>query len=709
MLRNRTRVTHFSLVTHEVLCAIATEVTMPAMSIKTKATLLTTAAFVGLLALVSAIHMYRVSADIKKLVGDQQFTLVARVAEEIDERLASRHQALIAVAKRIPVEIVSNARQLENNLKNRPGILAVFDRVFFFSIEGPVLADLPVATSIGINVSDREYLQQTIRTGKPYISEPFLSRTMREPIVMFTAPVLDHRGQVVGILGATLNLLGGNFLGKLGAAKIGNTGGYALLGRNRTIVMSRDKSRIMTPGPAPGISAYFDHATAGQEGWEEGFNNRGVQAVFSYKPLQKAPWVLIAVFPVEEAYAPIMLAQKRIAGVTLILALLLAPLFWFAIRRILSPLLMLRDTIRQLRNDPDAAQEVPIRRQDEIGDVAADFNALMQERRQARAALRESEGRLRAMFEQAAVGMAVLDEHGNYVDANQKLCDIVRYTREELIGMNFDQIIYPADLPATLAERARRTRGEALNYSLDKRYLTKDREPVWVNATATSVIDADGRISHVISVIQDISERVLLTARLAQLAHHDALTGLPNRALFTERLTQALLRSKRSRHLTALMYLDVDRFKMINDTLGHAAGDELLKGFADRVRKCVRASDTVARLGGDEFIILLEDLHRSEESCLVAQKIIDAMQEQFQLGTQPHQISTSIGIAFASDGDSCGEDLIRRADAALYEAKRAGRNRYGIAPPLLTEVRGLAAGAGRNHPADDSASAHSWG
>ena len=684
---------------------------MPPMNIKAKVTLLTTAGFLGVLAIVSAIHMYRVSVDIKKLVGDQQFTLVARVAEEIDERLASRHQALIAVAKRVPAGIAGNARQLEDNLKNRPGILAVFDRVFFFSIEGQVLADLPVAKSLGINVSDREYIRQTIRTRKPYISQPFLSRTMREPIIMFTAPVLDNRGEVVGILGATLNLLGENFLGKLGAAKIGDTGGYALLGRNRTIVMSRDKSRIMTQGPPPGVSAYFDRATAGQEGWEEGINSRGQQAVFSYKPLQKAPWVLVAVFPVDEAYAPVMLAQKRIAGLTLILALLVAPLFWFAIRRILSPLLMLRDTIRQLRNDPDAVQEVPIRRLDEIGDVAADFNALMQETRQARAALRESRMQLSRMIETAMDAIITVDEGGHITIFNRAAERMFGWNAADIIGKPVSELIpqrfrashhgHMSGFGGTSGDaRMMGAKGEGRRiYGLHR-----DGSEIALEASISRT-NVGGKPSFS-AIMRDITERLLLTTRLEQLAHHDALTGLPNRALFTERLTQALLRGKRGRHLIALMYLDVDRFKTINDTLGHAAGDELLKDFADRVRQCVRASDTVARLGGDEFVILLEGLHRSEESCLVAQKIIDAMQEQFHLGTRPHQISTSIGIAFASGADTCGEHLIRRADAALYEAKRAGRNRYGIAPPLLTEVRGLAAGAGRYHPADDSEAAH---
>jgi diguanylate cyclase (GGDEF)-like protein len=269
--------------------------------------------------------------------------------------------------------------------------------------------------------------------------------------------------------------------------------------------------------------------------------------------------VLVAALPVEEADAPITRAQQRIAGVMVVLALVLVPVIWLGIRRLLRPLLALHDTIRRIRADPRTAEEVAIESRDEIGDLARDFNALMRERRQAESAL--------------------------------------KFTTDEL----------------------------------------------------------------------------------ERLAHHDILTGLPNRALFNDRLAQALHHAQRSDKLTALMYLDIDRFKSVNDTLGHAGGDELLKEFAGRLTHCVRVADTVARMGGDEFIILLEGLHGPDEVRVIAQKIIDSMQMEFSIGGKPLRVTTSIGIALTGAAATTAETLIKQADAAMYEAKCASRNTFRVA------------------------------
>ena len=803
---------------------------MKPFSIKTKVTLVATASFLALLALVTAIQMYSVKAEISVVVGDQHYTLVSRVAEEIDQKLEADRQLIGIVSQSISAELIADLDELQKNLDRRAILRSVFDSIFIISAKGYVLVDSPAEGRRGIDISEQENFRQTLATRKPYISQPFLGKTSRKPVVTISAPIFNTRGEIVGLLTGTLNLLNPNVLGSIGNARIGQTGSFALVGRDRTIVVSRDKDRIMTAGPSPGISPYFDHATAGQEGWEEGTNSRGLNAIFSYKPLQTAPWVLIAALPVAEAYAPVLLAQKRIAAVTFIVALLLAPVIWFGTRRILSPLLALRDAIRQMRNDPDSVPEVAIKRHDEIGDLAADFNELMRERRHAENALVASEARLRAVFEQAAVGIATIDASGFYMDVNQRMCDIVRYTREELVGAHCQQIIHPDDIAATLAYSAKRKRGEIENYSHEKRYVTKDRRVVWVHATVSSVIAADGRSSHAISVIEDISERkkvelalresegrframiegsplgvfvsdtagnctyvndthrkicgvnsqhalrldwrtgihpddreaadaawdqaardnsefdadlrylrpdgtviwahvrasafgdgekalghvgtaqditerVQHTEQLELLAHHDVLTGLPNRALFMDRLEQVMLRCVRSHHLTALMYLDIDRFKWINDTFGHAAGDGLLTGFADRIKQSVRASDTVARLGGDEFVILMEGLQRPQDAYNVAQKIIDAMQVAFPIGTQLTRVTTSIGLAFASGAEVTGDGLLKRADAALYDAKRGGRNKVNVAPPLLAEVRASMVTGKATMPPDRSASA----
>jgi len=177
----------------------------------------------------------------------------------------------------------------------------------------------------------------------------------------------------------------------------------------------------------------------------------------------------------------------------------------------------------------------------------------------------------------------------------------------------------------------------------------------------------------------EIKARKVLEERLREMAQFDTLTGLPNRALFSDRLGQAVARARRSSQFLAVMYVDLDRFKPINDTYGHAAGDALLRQFAERLRMFVRASDTVARLGGDEFSLIVENLPGKAEAALVAAKILDAASKPFLVENHSLQVGASVGIALGGSEVLTGAELLRRADAALYDAKRAGRGSFRFA------------------------------
>jgi len=183
-------------------------------------------------------------------------------------------------------------------------------------------------------------------------------------------------------------------------------------------------------------------------------------------------------------------------------------------------------------------------------------------------------------------------------------------------------------------------------------------------------------ISHFVAVFSDITERKNSEARIAYLAHHDPLTGLPNRALFQDRLQQAMGRAERNADLLALLYLDLDRFKTINDSLGHIAGDRLLQAVAERLQSCVRETDTICRQGGDEFIIVLTDIGDTEIPARIAEKILRHLSEPFDLDGHALGTSFSIGIAvYPNDGDT-PEALMKNADTAMYHAKESGRNTY---------------------------------
>jgi len=259
---------------------------------------------------------------------------------------------------------------------------------------------------------------------------------------------------------------------------------------------------------------------------------------------------------------------------------------------------------------------------------------------------------------------------------NRKFCDMVGYSADELHQGSVRRIHHPEDTDADQHLEKRLVAGKIDSFSFEKRYVRKDGSVFWAHRTVSLARDEAGRPKYFIRVIEDISARKQTEQELIQLAHYDTLTNLPNRALFRDRLTQALAQAHRSGSMLAIMFLDLDRFKLINDSLGHAMGDLLLKQVAHRLAACVRASDTVGRLGGDEFGILLETLHSASDANLVAQKIGQSFSEPFRLDDSERYVTTSIGISlYPTDGQEENQ-LIKAADSAMYRAKQTGRNNF---------------------------------
>jgi diguanylate cyclase (GGDEF)-like protein/PAS domain S-box-containing protein len=295
------------------------------------------------------------------------------------------------------------------------------------------------------------------------------------------------------------------------------------------------------------------------------------------------------------------------------------------------------------------------------------------------AALRESEERFRSAFDYAAIGMALASPEGRWLQVNRSLCDILGYTEQELLGMTFQEITHPDELSSVLSHVRQMLEGKLPTCQTEKRYLHKDGHVVWIYLSISRVRDARADGAHLIFQIQDITDRKQAERQLLHDAFHDALTGLSNRALFIDRLKLALARHKRlgADHF-AVLFLDLDRFKVINDSLGHAIGDQLLVGIARRLETCLRPGDTVARLGGDEFTILLEDVTDTREVTAIAQRIQKELSLPFNLGGHEVFTSASIGIAPSTTGYERPDDILRDADTAMYRAKSLGKSRYEI-------------------------------
>jgi diguanylate cyclase (GGDEF)-like protein/PAS domain S-box-containing protein len=298
--------------------------------------------------------------------------------------------------------------------------------------------------------------------------------------------------------------------------------------------------------------------------------------------------------------------------------------------------------------------------------------------RQAALELRDAEERFRNAFDQAPIGKALVSPEGRFTRVNSALCRILGYSEQMLLDTAFQTMTHPEDLDADLEQMERVLAGESESYSMEKRYRHADGHYIWALLSVSVVRDESGAPLYFVSQIQDISEQKLTAERLIDLTLHDALTGLANRVLFADRLAHAVERSRRSKERVAVLFIDLDRFKRVNDNHGHAAGDELLRQAAERMRRAVRPADTIARLGGDEFTVLCEDLGAVNDAGWVADRVSDALERPFDLFGTEITIGVSIGIAVADRHDSA-ETVLAKADAAMYRTKNDRREWQGAA------------------------------
>ncbi|MFU8839058.1 MAG: diguanylate cyclase domain-containing protein [Thiohalomonadaceae bacterium] len=279
------------------------------------------------------------------------------------------------------------------------------------------------------------------------------------------------------------------------------------------------------------------------------------------------------------------------------------------------------------------------------------------------------------VFENADEGVIIAAQDTTIISVNKAFSEVTGYSAEEVIGKTpkmfssgrQDENFY-RHLWGQL-ESEGQWQGEIWNRNkAGEEYLE------WLSIAA--VRDEQGVLSHYVAIFSDITSEKENEKRMHKLAHYDQLTGLPNRILFNERLRYALSQAERNKKMVAVMFLDLDGFKPVNDTLGHAAGDQLLYQVAQRLKDCLRASDTVARFGGDEFTIVLPDVDGVRSAAQIAKKIIEQVAKPYQLDGNEVQITTSLGISLYPDHANNPAELIHHADGAMYQAKRQGKNQY---------------------------------
>ncbi len=345
---------------------------------------------------------------------------------------------------------------------------------------------------------------------------------------------------------------------------------------------------------------------------------------------------------------------------------------------VLNPVGALRNAAIRVA-EGDFSHQVMIYSQDELGHLAKCFNNMMDEiniDREALLSANQELTKLSLAVQQSPASVVITDLSGHIEYVNPKYCEVTGYRQEELIGREIHLLGDETDDPRKLEGIwDRLTNGEI--WKGEFRNRRKNGRPYWESAVIAPIRNAGGEISHYLSVREDITERKAFEQRLLEQATHDQLTGLPNRFLSIDRLQQMLQHAQRHKKRIGIIYIDLDNFKTVNDSLGHSTGDDLLIQVSTRIWTHLRDEDTLCRLGGDEFMALVPNLvNPVEDLKVIIERVIGSLQAPFDLSGREINVTSSLGIAIYPDDGESVSSLMSNADMAMYEAKRSGRNTF---------------------------------
>src|SRR5579864_8790017 len=312
-----------------------------------------------------------------------------------------------------------------------------------------------------------------------------------------------------------------------------------------------------------------------------------------------------------------------------------------------------------------------------VDERTAELRQEIAERQRSEWALQQTEEKYRAIFEDAVIGIFQATEDGRPLSINRAMAQIHGYDAPEQFlaeVSNFSNELFVN--PKQMQEVMLTLEEKGVVRDIELEFYRKDRNIRWVRANIRAIRNPNGRLAVIEGTIEDITERKQAEARVQFLAYYDDLTALPNRSLLQDRLSNALAAARRRKEKVAVLFVDLDRFKIINDSLGHSVGDLLLREAAERLKNWARAQDTVARIGGDEFVMVLTGISDMPDAAIAAERIMDSMNAEFVLQNRKYNVTCSIGISIYPEHGTDDETLVKNADAAMYYAKESGRNAF---------------------------------
>ena len=503
-----------------------------------------------------------------------------------------------------------------------------------------------------VNYADRDFFtrQRDNREDTLYLDRPVLGRISGEWRIPMSLRIQRPDGGFGGVV--VLSVDPANFATLYGGIRPGPSDMLEIAGLDGAL-----RSRLIGARPTYGLDSgkhpwNLRQATQPEGSFvDDGHSIDGVTRIISYRTMSSYPLMITVGTDYAEVLAP---ARQR------------------------------RETYLLLAGGATAA----------LAGLAVLFLFLSLRQRTATEVLEANEALFRATFHQAATGIAHITPEGRILRANDKFCRMLGYSLEELRQRDLFALSDEGEREALRRFLARRLVAHSPVFSpeMEKAYRRKDGGLLWVYEALGVVKDSEGQPDFLVVVTQDISARKELEMRLSHDALHDALTGLPNRVMFHDRFERVLESARRYGRHAAVLYVDLDGFKSVNDQWGHAAGDLLLQQVARRLEDCVRAEDTVARLGGDEFGIVLATIEQADHCEVVASKVLLAMEQPFVLEGAVAHISASVGAALYPRHGADADALLAQADTAMYAAKQAGKNRFNIDTVLSPLADGGVAG-----------------
>ena len=657
-------------------------------SLKTRVVLAVALLFLIFAGLLTWLTLRHFDQTFRQNLQQEQFVLASTLAKSIDDKLRLNQELLALTARNLPARALNDAGRAQEFLDQQVALQSIFTNgLILLSEQGRVIAESPyLAGRRGRDVSYLEIYQRVSKTRQPYISKPFASpRAQGRPAITISIPLFDSRGEMVGRLHGSIELEGRNFLSDLHHAKVGQTGYASLFTRDGILISHRHPARILKPVAEARLNPLVNQAIAGFEGSGITRTSRGIEVISSFKHLATVPWVLSVNRPVVEAEEPLQEAHRILLLVIAAGALIIVVLIGLVMRQALAPLDMLTQHVRELPDKQGDQRQLSLPRRDEIGTLVQAFNDMVLSLDQQQQTLRESEARFRSLAELSTDWFWEQDRDFRFVQVSQGIYNADM--SPHLGHTRWDQPVVSPDEAGWEQHRKMLDRHEPFQ---DFVYQVRDRLGMvrTFSISGTPIFDDAGAFRGYRGVGSDISDRKAAEQRIEYLAYHDALTGLPNRLLVQDRFVQALAQAERNGTRVALVYLDLDNFKAINDSLGHEAGDALLREVARRLRDSLRDSDTISRQGGDEFLLMLSDLPDTEIVSAIVLKVMDRLQEPVQLGTQELSISASIGVAIGPQDGQDFETLRKKADMAMYRSKEAGRNAWHFFDPTMDAEAG---------------------